>query len=425
MKIRPEILDHWPEVSAHFPADFDLETTARSRGAFTRKREIKNAATLLRLALAYGGCGMSLRETCAWAEAGGIASLADPSLLERLCKAAPWLGDIVAALIAEQAKVPAGRWAGYRLRALDGTSICQPGADRTTWRLHAGYDLATGQVDQLELTDVHGAENLQRLTYRSGDIVLADRCYARPRDLRPVIDAGADFIVRTGWNSLRLLQADGELADDELFDLFAALSAQVEQEGEVQVRIHEGKTGAPPSEPLILRLIIRRKDPEQAEAELKRLLKDAKKRGKQPDPRSLEAAKYILLLTSLPADAFPPSDILTLYRFRWQIELAFKRFKSLAGLDMLPAKKPELARAWIYARLIVAIIAEQIAGQVPDSSPSGLDNTAHEGPDYTTRKPIALASHEDSPGHGLRRHSWTTPVASRPRRLQPNPSSSL
>jgi hypothetical protein len=228
MKIRPEILDHWPEVSAYFPAGFNLEATARSRGAFTRAREIKNAETLLRLALAYGGLGMSLRETCAWAEAGGIVvSLSDPSLLERLCKAAPWLGDIVAALVAEQAKVPAGRWAGYRLRALDGTSICEPGADRTTWRLHVGYDLATGQVDQLELTDGHGAENLQRLTYRPGEIVLGDRCYARPRDLRPVLDAGADFIVRTGWNSLRLLQASGEP-----FDLFAALAAQAGQESE-------------------------------------------------------------------------------------------------------------------------------------------------------------------------------------------------
>jgi hypothetical protein len=412
MKIRPEILDHWPEVSGRFPASFDLEATARLRGAFTRAREIKNAEMLLRLALAYGGLGMSLRETCAWAEAGGIASLSDPSLLERLCKAGPWLGDIVAALIAEQAKVPAGRWAGYRLRALDGTSICQPGADRTTWRLHVGYDLATGQVDQLELTDVHGAENLQRLTYAPGDIVLGDRCYARPRDLRPVIDAGADFIVRTGWNSLRLLQPDGEP-----FDLFVALAAQAKQEGEVQVRIHEGTTGAEPPEPLILRLVVRRKDPEQAEAEQKRLRKDAKKRGKQPDPRSLEAAKYILLLTSLPASAFPPPDILALYRFRWQIELAFKRFKSLAGLDMLPAKKPELARAWIYARLIVAIIAEQIAGQVPDSSPSG--------PDKTTRKPIALASHEDSPGRGLRRHSWTASMANCLQRLHPNQSSPL
>jgi hypothetical protein len=43
MKIRPEILDHWPEVSARLPADFDLEATARLRGAFTRAREIKNS----------------------------------------------------------------------------------------------------------------------------------------------------------------------------------------------------------------------------------------------------------------------------------------------------------------------------------------------------------------------------------------------
>src|SRR5580693_10044169 len=127
MTIRLDIPDHWPQVRAHLPADFDLERTARARGAFTRAREVRNAETLLRLSLAYGGCGMSLRETCAWAEAGGIASLADPSLLERLCKAAPWLGDMVAALIAEQTSMPARHWAGYRLRALDGTSICQPG----------------------------------------------------------------------------------------------------------------------------------------------------------------------------------------------------------------------------------------------------------------------------------------------------------
>lgn len=390
-----------------------MEATARSRGAFTRAREIKDAGTLLRLALAYGGLGMSLRETCAWAEVGGIASLRDPSLLNRLCKAAPWLGDIVAALIAERTDGPAGRWAGYRLRALDGTSICEPGADRTTWRLHVGYDLATGQVDQLTLTDGRGAENLQRLTYRPGDIVLADRYYARPRDLRPVIEAGADFIVRTGWNSLRLLQPSGEP-----FDLFAALAAQTAQEGEVQVRIHEGIAEASSLEPLILRLVIRRKDPGQAEAERKRLLKDAKKRGKQPDPRSLEAANYILLLTSLPATVFPPTDILTLYRFRWQIELAFKRFKSLAGLDQLPAKNPKLAQAWIYARLIVALIAEQIAGQVPDSSPSG-----HGKP---MREPIALAPHEDNGGYDSCSYRRTNPVVGD--NLQPlhqNPPSPL
>lgn len=377
MVIRADILDGWPEVQAHLPAGFDLERTARERGAFARARHVKDAETLLRLALAYGGCGMSLRETCAWAEAAGLARLSDPSLIGRLCKAAPWLGDIVAALLGDQAELPKGRWAGYRLRALDATSICEPGADRTTWRLHVGYDLASGQVDQIELTDGRGAEKLQRLKYQPGDVVLADRAYARPRDLRPVIEDGAHIIVRTGWNSLRLLNPDGSP-----FDLFAALAAQAEQEGEVSVRIDEGGDFG---EPLILRLVIRRKSPEEAQAEQERLLKQAKKRGKQPDPRSLEAAKYILLLTSLPAADFPPTDVLALYRFRWQLELAFKRMKSLAGLDELAAKKPQLARAWIYARLIAFLIAERSAGQVPDSPPYGQRKPG--------RQSIALASH--------------------------------
>ena len=409
MEIRSDILDHWPEVRQRLPADFDLEATARLRGAFTRAREVKDAETLLRLALGYGACGMSLRETCAWAEAAGIASLSDPSLIERLAKAAPWLGDIVGALIAEQAKVPAGRWAGHRLRALDATSICQPGADRTTWRLHVGYDLASGQVDHIELTDVHGAENLQRLGYQPGDIVLGDRYYAKPRDLRPVIEAGADFIVRTGWTSLRLLHPDGAC-----FDLFAALAAQAGQEGEVQVRVDERTRATPAPQPLIVRLVIRRKEEQQAQVEQQRLLKDAKKRGKQPDPRSLEAAKYILLLTSLPADAFPAADVLALYRFRWQIELAFKRMKSLAGLDRLPAKTPELAQAWIYARLIAALMAEQIAGQVPVSPPSE--------PDQTERKPIALAPHENGSRQHPRRHPRTIAMAHCAQCLRPNAS---
>jgi DDE family transposase len=377
MVIRADVLDGWPEVQAHLPAGFDLERTARARGAFMRARQVKDAQTLLRLALAYGGCGMSLRETCAWAEVAGLARLTDPSLIERLCKASPWLGDIVAALLCEQARVSDGRWAGYRLRALDATSICEPGADRTTWRLHVGYDLASGQVDHVELSDGRGAESLQRLNYRPDEIVLADRYYARPRDLRPVIEDGAHFIVRTGWNSLRLRHPDGSA-----FDLFAALAAQVEQEGEVVVRVEEG-VDAP--QPLILRLVIRRKSPEQAEAERQRLLKDAKKRGKTPDPRSLQAAEYILLLTSLPAAVFPAADVLALYRFRWQLELAFKRMKSLAGLDELAAKKPDLARAWIYARLIAFLIAERSAGQVPDSSPCGSRKASCQ--------PIALASH--------------------------------
>jgi hypothetical protein len=413
MVIRPDLLNIWEQLQAHLPPDFDLERTARERRAFLRSREVRDVASLFRLALAYGGCGMSLRETCAWAGALKLASLSEPSLMERLCKAAPWLGDIVAALITQQATLPTKRWAGYRLRAIDATAICQPGADRTTWRLHVGYDLASGQVDQIVLTDGRGAENLQRLTYRPGEIVLGDRIYARAHNLELVKRDGADFIVRTGWNSLRLKRPDGSE-----FDLFATLRAQAEQEGEVRVRADQGSAV---SASLELRLIIWRKTPEQAQAEQKRLLQNAKKRGTKVDPRSLEAAKYVMLVTSLPANAFPACDVLAIYRFRWQIELAFKRMKSLAGLDELAAKDPALAQAWLYARLIAFLIAEQIAGRVLDSPPSGPAKARIKR--RRNAKPFALAHDQNGSCRNPRDHSRPA-LARYSRRPQASPSAS-
>jgi hypothetical protein len=385
--------DQWPDLRSLLPSGFDVEATARSRGAFTRARAVKDAETLLRLALAYGGCGMSLRECCVWAEATGVATLSDPALLKRLGKASGWLGDLVASLLAEPSAVPGGRWAGYRLRAIDASSICAPGADRTTWRLHAAYDLATGQIDHLELTDGHGAESLNRFPFQPGEIEIADRGYARPRDLRPVLDAGAHLIVRTGWNALSFSAADGAP-----FDLFAVLAGLSQDEGESPVWIRERKG----EDPLPMRLVFRRKSPQEAREAQKRLLKEARKRGKKPDPRSLEAAQYILLLTSLPAETFPAGEVLALYRLRWQIELAFKRFKSLAGLGQLPAKDPELARTWIHARLITILLAERIAGKLPDSPPSAPENGGGQ--------PVEMAKYKNNPRQHPSRHSRHPPM---------------
>ena len=200
----------------------------------------------------------------------------------------------------------------------------------------AARRLRLGQrpVDQLELTDEHGAESLTRFRFAANDIGLVDRGYARYRDLRELMDVGAHPLMRMGWNALALRKPDGRP-----FEMFAALARLKKREGEVRVAVQPGaKLAAAP--PLILRLVMRRKTSQEAEEAQKRLRKEAGKRGKKPDPRSLEAAKYILILTSLPRRLFPTRDVLSLYRLRWQIELAFKRFKSLAGLDRLPAKNP-------------------------------------------------------------------------------------
>ena len=58
-----------------------------------------------------------------------------------------------------------------------------------------------------------------------------------------------------------------------------------------------------------------------------------------------------------------------LYRARWQIELGFKRLKSLGDLDGLRAADPELARTWLLAQLIAAVLSEDLASQLAGFSP--------------------------------------------------------
>ena len=63
------------ELLGRLPVDFDLEATARESGAFARSRAVRDAAGLLRLALLYGACGLSLRAVAAIAELEEIASV--------------------------------------------------------------------------------------------------------------------------------------------------------------------------------------------------------------------------------------------------------------------------------------------------------------------------------------------------------------
>lgn len=349
----------WSSALAEIGEVVPIDETARKFRAFVRARGVKSASDLLRLALVYA-IGNSLRGSSAWAQASAIAEVSSPALHRRLANAANWLEFIARKLVEETRPQISGAWKGWRLRVVDASAICQPGADGTTWRLHVSYDLSGG-VDSLELTDDRGAERLTRFAWQPGDIALGDRGYARPGDLAPVIASGAHFVVRMGWNSLRLLTPQ-QLP----FDLFADLATLEGNTASHPVLVDTRD----PAQPLLpLRLIIGRLPPDKAEVARKKVMARAIKAGKRVDPRSLQAAGFVMLLTSLPhqhaADA-----ILELYRLRWQIELLFKRFKSLLGLGDLPAKQRNLARSWICAKLIVALLAEKAARKLAESSPS-------------------------------------------------------
>jgi Transposase DDE domain len=245
--------------------------------------------------------------------------------------------------------------------------IIAPGGKRK-WRLHATYDPVAGRFTDLELTDERGAESFDRTDWRAGDVALGDRCYARPPALRRILAAGADFIVRTGWTRLRLLDADRTPVAWEA--LFGSLAVGEVAERAVSVD-HSGKGGKSRGDAAFpARLIILRLAPEAAARAAKaQRRKQNRCRSHRPlQPLTVRATGYLMLVTSLPA-AVPASEVLAAYRWRWQVELAFKRLKSLLGLDRLPAKSEALARSWPLAHLILALLIEDTARTLLDLPP--------------------------------------------------------
>lgn len=81
--------------------------------------------------------------------------------------------------------------------------------------------------------------------------------------------------------------------------------------------------------------------------------KTAARKKRRLPPETLEVAGYILVLTTrTETDA---ANILELYRYRWQIERAFKRLRSLLQLGHLKTTDPEGAKAWLQGQLLIAV----------------------------------------------------------------------
>jgi len=105
----------------------------------------------------------------------------------------------------------------------------------------------------------------------------------------------------------------------------------------------------------------------------KRLRRKASKQGSELRAQTLIYAEYVMVLTTFPQREFTAPVILQWYRFRWQIELVFKRFKQIAQLGHLPKEDPQSAKAWLYGKLFVALLTDKLIQQARAFSPWGYE----------------------------------------------------
>jgi hypothetical protein len=355
----------WDGLVARLGSTEALALSARASGALRRRRGIASAGDLLRLCFGYVLSGWSLRTLAAWAQQRGVASLSDVALLNRLRGSADWVGELASEVLGQRCpEAVVGVADGLRLLAVDATAVAPPGPKRSYWLVHTVFDLSSLTLCAVEVTDRSQAERLSRGGPKPGELRIADRAHAKALDLAAVGQAGADFLVRAPSNSPRLLDADGEVVER----LELCRKAGTEGCADQAVTVEDGRSKVQTP----ARLVILPLPPEAAAKARRAARRLAAKARYKPSDAAIEMAGYLMLLTSLSSEGWPPERLASTYRLRWQVELAFKRMKSLVGLEDLRAKDPRLARLWINTALLGALLAEDDEPALDPEAPVSL-----------------------------------------------------
>jgi hypothetical protein len=339
----------WAMIEAQLPPDFrELADSMKLIRDYPHhmNTKIKDIGDLLRVVL-HHVAGSSLRMTAALASAAGIVILTSVALHKWMKKLGPYLAALLQRMVSSAAYLPE-RWGGFEVIAADATTVQRPGSKGTTARVHYALRLSDLSARHIEVTDDKGGETARRFRAEPGELWLLDRVYATPPGVAAIHDRDAYVIVRYNRGTLPLYDKRGKLLD---VDALLRQTSTRCQAYECSARV-KGPTSAITGRLCWLHL------PEDKALEARKRLQ--RETGANCDADALYAAEFIVVFTTT-TNQLSAQQILELYRARWQIELDFKRSKSIEELDKLPNFLPETIYSWICAKLLLQQIAHKIA----------------------------------------------------------------
>jgi hypothetical protein len=344
------------------------EAIAKEEGALTRARGVKNPGDLMMLALFHLFLGCSLLTVSIVGKATGLGQMSDVAFMNRFSLCGGWFNRISRELMGAHMasyKKPAFL-SGYKVLAADASDVREKGRSGRLWRLHYALDLFGLSTDQYRITDSHTGESLKNFDLGEGCLVLADRAYATPEGMAHCQRNGADYLLRLKKNSATLYGEDGEEIDVAAF-LEGLRDGQVgEIDGIVKTR---DKTRLP------VRICAARKTEGAMEATSKRMRRQESKGQRTMSPETKAFNQYTVIITSLPKTV-SASQTLETYRLRWQVEVHFKRLKSILDCGELPKRNADSVKAWLNGKLMIALLIESIISKAV-SPPQGIGGEEH------------------------------------------------
>ena len=328
--------------------------------AIERQRIIKTPEELIVMCLYYI-YGATLIETSQLAGMNGTGQMSDVAFMKRFIKCNGWFQwitenikpDAVTGYQLPEILKP------YRVVAIDASDVYTKGAIKQAWHLHYSVDLFSLNCSQFKITEESTGETLKNFTIQEKDLIIADRAYATITGIEYCLGNGGDFILRIKNKQFNIYNKNKEkiLLTDWLGTLGDGVSETI-------VYFRDSKKNFRP-----LRICAVPKTEEEIKAEeIKLKKKESRKQIKISDDTKF-SHRYMFVATSLP-ETFTAEEILNLYRLRWQVEMVFKRYKSILGLGSIPTKTKESTEAWLNGKMLVALLVEKFLSDV-DFSPYG------------------------------------------------------
>ena len=218
-------------------------------------------------------------------------------------------------------------------------------------KLHLRFDVLTGGFQHFQLTDGMTADSTAAKASEPlppGSLRLADLAYFSLDALQELTENGIYWISR--------LKANSYLYDEtgERLSLEKMLKAE---EGNTVIRklTRIGKT-----KQLQVYLIAERLSEAEANKRRRYIRYRAKRKCQTPSKTRLRLAGWNLYITNIEEHRLTPKQICVIVGIRWQIELMFKCFKSIAKIHVSRSQKPYRILSEIYAKLIALLIQHAV-----------------------------------------------------------------
>jgi len=278
-----------------------------------------------------------------------LQSLIGEALADQICQTVDtgWLKLFNRVLIKDSTRFDVSENLAKQLPGSGGS------ASKAGVRIQYEFDIKSGEVTDLTIAPANRQDTTDALatigSVRAGDLVIRDLGYSILSCFMAIQKAKAYFLSRLNVKLMVYEMKDSRLVEIDFGQLHRSMKRLGIQRLDKQVFI--GK-----NEKFPVRLIVELMPDEVVSKRLQRINARNKKEGYQTSDSYKDRSNFNLFITNIEESDLEPEVVAKIYKIRWQVELVFKAWKSIFGIDSVNPMKYERLICLLNVRLLLILI---------------------------------------------------------------------